>query len=640
MAPDNLVQPTAAPAPAPAQSRMQRLQQTLVDAGNSVKARLTPTPTPPAPTLTQRAYAAGKQFAEQGVTGLAKNAAAGAEKAANTRVGRYGTAAGAALQTGDHFDAFNSDDGYGFGAGNNTGLTPVEKAQILLRDAGVVAGGTAGAIVGGTGGAAIGSAVPVAGTLAGGIAGGVAGGIAGAAGVDTGMGHVRRGLNWANEKLGGAPNYWESADDLVRKSRDFQQAQPGYQEGEIQRGARATNRVIGSLLEKTGLISRPSQPSLSADAQEDMRDKRMAENLAGGATATAAAPRDFDKEVAAAVAKSAAAAGPAAPSTINTDAALKGTNDRRTIRTSNGDVNTGRDARGQLVVTAGLDDSAADAETKRAAEAERMTKDLAKQKAYFEGEAIKSDMASNNPADVQRGIRAQLVKQQNEQLAVERAKAENEAGWKAADIGIRKEDLSIRRATAQRDLEQKRFENEEKAGEGAMKREEALIKRLAARFVTKDAKGNPTPNTEVAANFLTHADATVAEMEKRTRGTPEHSRWFNRNTGKPKGAGDLGATDLDMLAGLYDVKRRFKDAAGSLPGYADKGDSLDLMDYAGVIRGDMVDFPGLSAKQKRAVRAQLKDFNFEDGPIGALDFTTSLSGTPTDRYTRHFTQGK
>ena len=609
---------------------MQRLQQTLVDAGNSVKARLTPTPTPPAPTLTQRAYAAGKQFAEQGVTGLAKNAAAGAENAANTRVGRYGTAAGSALQVGDHFDAFNSDDGYGFGAGNNTGLTPVEKAQILLRDAGVVAGGTAGAIIGGTGGAAIGSAVPVAGTLTGGIAGGVAGGIAGAGAVDTGMDRARRGLNWANEKLGGAPNYWESADDLVRKSRDFQQAQPGYKEGEIQRGARATNRAIGSLLEKMGLISRPSQPSLSADAQEDMRDKRMAENLAGGATA---APRDFDKEVAAAVAKSAAAAGPAAPSTAATDAAMKGTADRRTIRTANGDVNTGRDARGQLVVTAGLDDSAADAETKRAAEAERMTKDLARQKAYFEGEAIKSDLASNNPADVARGMRSQLVKQQDEQLAVERAKAEREASWKAADI-------DIRRATAQRELEQKRFETEEKAGEGAMKREEALSKRLAARFVTKDAKGNQTPDTAAAADFLSHADATVAEMEKKTRGTPEHARWFNRNTGKPKGAGDLGATDLDMLTGLYDVKRRFRDSAGSLPGYADKGDSLDLMDYAGVIKGDMVDFPGLSAKQKKAVRAQLKDFDFEDGPIGALDFTTSHTGTPTSRYTRHFTQGK
>lgn len=331
---------------------------------------------------------------------------------------------------------------------------------------------------------------------------------------------------------------------------------------------------------------------------------------------------------------------PAIPATPSTGAATAGLTGQRSIRTPNGDVNVGRDARGQLVVTAGLDDSAADAETKRAAEAERMTKDLARQKAYFEGEAIKSDLASNNPADVQRGIRAQLVKQQDEQLAVERAKAENEAGWKAADIGIRKEDLSIRRATAQRDLEQKRFENEEKAGEGAMKREEALIKRLAARFVTKDVKGNQTPDTTAAADFLSHADATVAEMEKKTRGTPEHSRWFNRNTGKPKGAGDLGATDLDLLAGLYDVKRRFKDAAGSLPGYADKGDSLDLMDYAGVVNGDMVEFPRLSAKQKRSIRAQHKDFAFEDGPIGALDFTTSLSGTPTDRYTRHFTQGK
>lgn len=605
MAPDNLVQPTAAPDPAPAQSRMQRLQQTLVDAGNSVKARLTPTPTPPAPTLTQRAYAAGKQFAEQGVTGLAKNAVAGAENAANTRVGRYGTAAGAALQTGDHFDAFNSDDGYGFGAGNNTGLTPVEKAQILLRDAGVVAGGTAGAIVGGTGGAAIGSAVPVAGTLAGGIAGGVAGGIAGAAGVDTGMGHVRRGLNWANEKLGGAPNYWESADDLVRKSRDFQQAQPGYQEGEIQRGARATNRVIGSLLEKTGLISRPSQPSLSADAQEDMRDKRMAENLAGGATA---APRDFDKEVAAAVAKSADAAGPAAPSTINTDAAMKGTADRRTIRTSNGDVNTGRDARGQLVVTAGLDDSAADAETKRAAEAERMTKDLARQKAYFEGEAIKSDMASNNPADVQRGIRAQLAALQTRQADLDASTKGEELRLKGLEVGNHAKQLELQTDTQRRASLQQASENRRKAVEDADKDRTQWSKSLDDAFV--DPADTSKVDRASKADYMRQAEHTVAQLGRRN---PKGGFW-NPTANEPVGVASLDQTQQDRLINRYKAVQAVKASQKGMLFGGEKADSLDLSDFDGIDGGDHIEFPKLSKKYGRKITVPKRDIDTNEGP--------------------------
>ena len=311
----------------------------------------------------------------------------------------------------------------------------------------------------------------------------------------------------------------------------------------------------------------------------------------------------------------------------------------RTIRTANGDVTATRDKRGQLVVTSGNADDP-DAETKRATEATRMRADMARQVDNFEKMRIDSDLASNSTGDRQRGALRQSVRTANQQAEIEKAKAANEASWKQSDLDIRKEDLSLKRGAAQREQEQKRFDNEDKANEGAIKRDEALTKRLASRFVTKDAKGNQTPNTEAAADFLSHADATVAEMEKKTRGTPEHSRWFNRNTGKPKGAGDLGTTDLDMLTGLYDVKRRFRDSAGSLPGYADKGDSLDLMDYAGTINGEHVEFPRLSAKQKRSIRAQKKDFDFEDGPIGAMDFTTSHTGTPTDRYTRHFTQGK
>lgn len=472
--------------------------------------------------------------------------------------------------------------------------------------------------------------------------------MAGAAGADVDLGKVRNGIRgleaagnavtgfvadrlptgWVTGLMGGAAN---SATGFRPMTRGIQ-ALNG--ESPIQEMYRTEFNTSKDQMPGVFETARNGVAAMSSDGQTTvMRNKN---NTPEGADT--AQPPDAQAQPASLPAQTQAypmsvPGGPAAPEAATV---APGT---RTIRTANGDVTATRDKRGQLVVTSGNADDP-DAETKRATEATRMRADMARQVDNFEKMRIDSDLSSNSTGDRQRGALRQSVRTANQQAEIEKAKAANEASWKQSDLDIRKEDVSLKREAAQREMEQKRFENEDKANEGAIKRDEALTKRLASRFVTKDAKGNQTPNTEAAADFLSHADATVAEMEKKTRGTPEHSRWFNRNTGKPKGAGDLGTTDLDMLTGLYDVKRRFRDSAGSLPGYADKGDSLDLMDYAGTINGEHVEFPRLSAKQKRSVRAQKKDFDFEDGPIGAMDFTTSHTGTPTDRYTRHFTQGK
>jgi hypothetical protein len=161
-----------------------------------------------------------------------------------------GMGIGFGLQAGDHWDAYDDRPG---------GLSHGERAQLFARDLGVLAGGTLGAV--GLGAAGFLGAGPI-GAGVGGIAGGVAGGV----GADKGMGYLRRGVNWANEKLGGAANYFEDSDAMIARDRASREAL-GIAEGKFQHGTRAVNSTIGSALQA-------GSNAVGSGAEESPRDVR------------------------------------------------------------------------------------------------------------------------------------------------------------------------------------------------------------------------------------------------------------------------------------------------------------------------------------------------------------------------------
>jgi hypothetical protein len=213
-----------------------------------------PVEKPPTP-VTDRAKALGQSLGKGEVPGLIKTDAQGNRYL--TKGGGAGAGAGAALQFGDHFDAFDTREG---------GLSHAQRAQLFARDLGVLAGGTAGAVGLGTVGFL--GAGPV-----GAVAGGIPGGIGGAVYADKGMGKLREGINWANEKLGGAPNYFEDSDEMIARDRANREAL-GIKEGETQKVVRPVNAAIGSVLQSTGLINRDEASAPKTDTSNYSNEGR------------------------------------------------------------------------------------------------------------------------------------------------------------------------------------------------------------------------------------------------------------------------------------------------------------------------------------------------------------------------------
>lgn len=132
---------------------------------------------------------------------------------------------------------------------------------------------------------------------------------------------------------------------------------------------------------------------------------------------------------------------------LDAEVTRRGLSGLKTIGTVNGDVTTGRDKNGQLHVMAGLDNTDAQNEALRAKEADRMTKDLARQVQVFDGLRTERLMRSNDPADRAMGLaqaQQQILQQQNRNTA-----AHNDAT--TADA---KEGRSIQRATLEQQNDQ------------------------------------------------------------------------------------------------------------------------------------------------------------------------------------------
>ncbi len=125
---------------------------------------------------------------------------------------------------------------------------------------------------------------------------------------------------------------------------------------------------------------------------------------------------------------------------LDAEVARRGLSGLNTTGTVNGAVTSGRDKNGQLHVMAGLDNTDAQNEAGRAKEADRMTKDLARQVQTFDKLRTDSLMESNDPRDRAMGLaqaQQQILQQQNRNHATD-----TEA--KTADA---KEGRGIQRAT-------------------------------------------------------------------------------------------------------------------------------------------------------------------------------------------------
>lgn len=132
---------------------------------------------------------------------------------------------------------------------------------------------------------------------------------------------------------------------------------------------------------------------------------------------------------------------------LDAEVTRRGLSGLKTIGTVNGDVTTGRDKNGQLHVMAGLDNTDAQNEALRAKEADRMTKDLARQVQVFDGLRAERLQRSNDPAERAMGLaqaQQQILQQQNRNAA-----AHNDAT--AADA---KEGRSIQRAALEQQNDQ------------------------------------------------------------------------------------------------------------------------------------------------------------------------------------------
>lgn len=132
---------------------------------------------------------------------------------------------------------------------------------------------------------------------------------------------------------------------------------------------------------------------------------------------------------------------------LDAEVTRRGLSGLKTIGTVNGDVTTGRDKNGQLHVMAGLDNTDAQNEALRAKEADRMTKDLARQVQVFDG--LRAERLQRSPDASERAMglaqaQQQILQQQNRNTA-----AHNEATQSDA-----KEGRSIQRAALEQQNDQ------------------------------------------------------------------------------------------------------------------------------------------------------------------------------------------
>lgn len=576
-------------------------------------------PTP----ITDRAQALGKALGKGEIPGVMKTDTQGNKyltKGAGAAAG-----IGTALQAGDHWDAYGDRPG---------GLTHGERAQLFARDMGVLAGGTAGAVGGGVAGSFV---TPIVGTGVGGVAGAVIGGTL----ADKGMGKLRESANWVNEKLGGAPNYFEDSDAMIARDRAAREAQ-GIPESAPQRTARTVNSTIGSALQgASNFIGGTSAGGSSGGGEgrtPTLVDQGATESPSGGAQAQAAP----------------APASVAAPTAPQSTGFLKVTGEggpnmssgvkRRGIGFT---MTPGNMSPNQYVGADGTpnqvwEKTSAYADAQRRAQQNRIdlqqvqderrgTSTMASralgQQMQAPGANAATDASSsdalmqsalanlNSPDPGTRALGHQQMVAQNQMIQQQMAlaKARREALDKQTEQGIAGNDAVIRK-------------------------EKELRDKMASAFQKPDPEGKKgsIPDEDKVADYISNVSSTMRHAGEEAKGDEKH-KWVNGVTKKSRSPGELDDADHDRMRRWYEIGERVRSMAGSMPWKGENITTDDLRDWEPTqLPSGGFEFKRLSAKTGRPIVVPASYLKYAQGAQGS--YMPSWGKTDTNRYTQN-TQG-
>lgn len=326
------------------------------------------------------------------------------------------------------------------------------------------------------------------------------------------------------------------------------------------------------------------------------------------------------------------AAAPAPTTAAGADTAPTNDIQRRTIRGANGQPQTefyGKDVK-QTYTGADGKPTTNWEDTKDYKEAIERNKSERRFLNDLTGWNIDREVASSNPAWRERGLARQKVFNEKLQRENERSQLEADRAYKQGDLEMRREDLGLRRAqearalaSAQRQMQRDAVEMDLKTREAMDKDEEQVRKIYAGHFLTKNDKGEMIEDKAALDDFLRRANHSILAEGRATK----DARLWDANTNRPKSFANMDKATQDFILNRYNAYRRWKQAQGVLPGYADKGDTMNLFDLNAQEDGDYLVFPRLGK-----ARAQKKDFMYTS-PVGALDLAAMK--TPEDTLYRN-----
>jgi hypothetical protein len=573
--------------------------------------------------ITDRARSLGAALGKGEIPGVVKVDSQGNRHL--TKGAGLGMGVGAGLQFGDHFDAFDSREG---------GLSHGERAQLFARDLGVLAGGTIGAVGGGTLGSFV---TPVAGTAAGAIGGGIIGGTL----ADKGMGKLRQGINWVNEKLGGAPNYFEDSDEMVARDRADRKAR-NLETGVVQKAVQPVNSALGAILQSAGLIDRggaaakPDTSNFSNEGGSQLGGGRQQE------TAPAPAPASDPQQPVPAAENNAntgflEVTGDGGPN-MSPDVKRRGIGFRMTPGNMSPNQYVGADGTPNQTweKTAAYADAMRRNEGDRIALAqiqnERAGRDPMASRAL--GQTMQAPGADAQSGATSRdGVMAQALRNLGSSNPGTRALGLHQL---AAQNQITSQQMAI--AKMNRETLDKQTEQGIAGNDSANRQNKELRERLGTIFNKPRADGNGSmPDEEKISDYISQVSSTMRHAGEEAKGDEKHL-YYNGVTGKMRSPGELDDANHDRMRRLYEIGERVRSMAGSMPWNGPRVTTDDLRDWepTQLPNGDF-EMKRLTAKQN-GVPFIVPASYLKYAQGAQASYMPSWGKTDTNRYTQN-TQG-
>lgn len=174
-------------------------------------------------------------------------------------------------------------------------------------------------------------------------------------------------------------------------------------------------------------------------------------------------------------------------------------------------------------------------------------------------------------------------------------------------------------------VEQARKDDENRREEAA-----AYRKSLEPQFMRAGKDGKQEVDQTALGEFERLAASTIAARHGEAQGA-DKKRWSSNFDGKARSVAELDDADKSALMRNFRMRALHMAGAGGLPWDNTRGDSTDLMDWTPVVKGDQVEFPRLTARNKdgKVVGGNVKNYKYGQ-PIGYFD--TTMGKTPTNEF--------